>query len=130
MIGVLLTLNAERANYRKEPKRVKLMKILIECCDKTLRIIPQGDIDEHTVKTIREKVDAKLKKAACIELIVFDLGKVSFMDSSGIGMILGRYNLISERGGKIGIVNAGKSIDKLLKMSGIYSLKGYERKAK
>jgi len=51
--------------------------------------------------------------------LVFDLSALSFMDSSGIGVIIGRYKLMKSLGGQVYIVSSNKTVDKLLLLSGI-----------
>ena len=53
---------------------------------------------------------------------MFDFSKVSFMDSAGIGLLIGRYKLIKMLGGMAEIMNTNKSIEKVLEMSGIVKI--------
>lgn len=80
-----------------------------------------GELDSFTAASVREKLDAALCDKS-ITRIEFDLEKVGFMDSSGIGVLLGRYKTISKRGGTMGVKSAGGSVEKLLRMSGVYTL--------
>lgn len=84
-----------------------------------IKINLAGEIDHHSAKKIREELDRKILKSGA-ENVVLDLSRVSFMDSSGIGVLLGRYKLFATR--KIYLQGANESIDKLLTMSGIYSV--------
>ena len=54
--------------------------------------------------------------------VMFDFSKVSFMDSAGIGLLIGRYKLIKLLGGNVEIINTNKSIEKVLEMSGIVKI--------
>lgn len=54
--------------------------------------------------------------------VVFDFSKVSFMDSAGIGLLIGRYKLVKMLGGITEIINTTKSIKKVLEMSGIIKI--------
>lgn len=60
--------------------------------------------------------------------VVFDFGKVTFMDSAGIGLLIGRYKLAKMLGGSTRIVNASKSIKKVLEMSGVVRIIPIEEK--
>jgi stage II sporulation protein AA (anti-sigma F factor antagonist) len=80
-----------------------------------------GELDSFAAAAVREKLDAALRDEG-INRLEFDLEKVGFMDSSGIGVLLGRYRSISKRGGTMGVKNAGGSVEKLLRMSGVYTL--------
>lgn len=98
------------------------MKVILKKGGGTLTVIPQGELDQHSSNGVRSKIDREIDGDAGIKRLVFDFGFVSFMDSSGIGVLLGRYKKIAERNGTIAIENARSSVDKVLKMSGIYSL--------
>ena len=80
-----------------------------------------GEIDHHAARRIREETDAVLQQDLPHEL-VFDFSGVTVMDSSGSGLIMGRYRLVSEWGGKVRICGAPGRIERILKMSGIEKL--------
>lgn len=88
---------------------------------KNLIISLQGDLDHHMSLMIRETIDDKIK-ANGIENIVFDFQNTTFMDSSGIGLIMGRYKLISKNGGKIQVVNTNSAINRIFEISGLYKI--------
>ncbi|MBR4435860.1 MAG: anti-sigma factor antagonist [Clostridia bacterium] len=98
------------------------MKVIIKKEGDALRIIPQGEVDQHSASDLRLKADSAVDRDAGIKRLILDFAFVSFMDSSGIGVVIGRYKKIASRGGELIIENARGSTDKLLKMSGIYSL--------
>ena len=79
------------------------------------------ELDHHTVEKIRRKADYEIEKYIPRK-VVFDLERVSFMDSAGIGLILGRYKNISILGGKLEVINVTQAINKILVMSGISKL--------
>ncbi|MDF2523318.1 MAG: spoIIAA [Clostridiales bacterium] len=87
----------------------------------TLVIGITGELDHHSAEYIRQKVDAEMMKATT-KNIVFDFSKVSFMDSSGIGVIMGRYKNIIKLSGKTAIINANIQIKRILEMSGILKI--------
>lgn len=78
----------------------------------------EGDLDLHTVKGIREQVDAALEKSGARTLLL-DLSRVSFMDSSGLGFILGRYRCLREKGGKVILVAPRAQVRRVLELSGV-----------
>lgn len=86
-----------------------------------LQIALKGELDHHNAEYTRKWIDAVLTDRSIRELVI-DMKGVTFMDSSGLGVILGRYRTLTERGGKMSIKNASKSIDRILRMSGIYTL--------
>lgn len=94
------------------------MKIRIECIGTTLVVKINGEIDHHTAPELREAMDKELALRN-IDNIVLDFDEVSFMDSSGIGMIVGRYKQIASRGGKMMIIRVKPQVDKILEISGL-----------
>lgn len=86
--------------------------------DKLLLIKITEDVDHHTTERIRRKADNEITRYMPRK-VVFDFDKVSFMDSAGIGMIIGRYKTMKMLGGSFEIVNVSKSVKKILEMSGI-----------
>lgn len=85
---------------------------------RTLLISPQCDIDHHSVAKIRTKTDRLISSTGVIN-IAFDFSGVGFMDSSGIGMIMGRYRKVKALGGRVYIVNARTEIMRLIGLSGL-----------
>ena len=89
--------------------------------DKTLLIKLTEEIDHHTTEKIRRIADYEIERHIPRK-VVFDFDKVSFMDSAGIGLVLGRYKNASMLGAKVDLINVNKSVYKILKMSGIVKL--------
>lgn len=77
-----------------------------------------GEIDHFTASTVKEAVEEELMKTGAVN-VAFDFSKVTFMDSSGIGLILGRYKTVSALGGRIILFGMNREILKLMKMSGV-----------
>ncbi len=77
-----------------------------------------GELDHHSAAEIKDQVDARVVSDG-INILIFDLSKLTFMDSSGIGVIIGRYKLMKSLGGQVYIVSGNKTVDKLLALSGI-----------
>lgn len=77
-----------------------------------------GELDHHLAGTLRHSIDSKLKSTNAVN-IIFDFSKIGFMDSSGIGMIMGRYKLSKMLGGKIIIFGAKKQTRRIIEMSGL-----------
>lgn len=87
----------------------------------TLIAAPAGEIDHHSAAAVRKQIDDAIEKTGCTD-IVFDLSRVEFMDSSGIGVILGRYNKVNEKGGRVYIAGETEYMRKLLDMAGIFKI--------
>lgn len=85
-----------------------------------------GEIDHHTAKGIREKIDFEIENNSP-ELLVLDFTDVTFMDSSGIGLIMGRYKQMKGIGGKVKIINPSPNTYRVLKLAGMDRLAKIER---
>ncbi len=81
----------------------------------------EGDIDHHTAKDIRETIDEYIEKYSPL-FLKLDFGEVRFMDSSGIGLIMGRYKLMTSLRGKLKVVNVPKNLERMIKLSGLTTL--------
>ena len=86
--------------------------------DKKLIFKLTEDIDQHTVEKVRRKMDNEIKRYIPRK-VVFDFSNISFMDSAGIGMVLGRYKLAKMLNGNLEIINVNKSMKKIFDMSGV-----------
>ncbi len=82
-----------------------------------------GEIDHHHVLFLRATLDRVLEDAHATALI-FDLENVEFMDSSGIGLIIGRYKRMKARGGQTYIGGSNAQVERILRLSGIDALLG------
>lgn len=80
-----------------------------------------GELDHHVAKSIRTDLDETIIQNRAKNLI-FDLKDMKFMDSSGIGVIIGRYKHISKLGGKVSVINVTNQIDKIFTISGLYNI--------
>jgi len=81
----------------------------------------KGELDHHTARTVREQVDDFIESAD-INRLIFDLKELTFMDSSGIGVLLGRYKEMKKRGGKVCVKNLNPRMDKIFVLSGLYQV--------
>ena len=82
----------------------------------SLKIELSEEIDMSTCKTLRSIMDGYIIKYSPKECIL-DMEKVNYMDSSGLGLIMGRYNLIKMMNAKMTLLNPGESIKKILSMT-------------
>ncbi len=97
--------------------------------DKRLIFEIEEDIDECCVQKIRRRIDNEIQRYMPKE-VIFDFSNVSFMDSAGIGLIIGRYKLINMIGGELKIANVNTQIQKIFEMSGLLRLIPVEQKNK
>lgn len=79
-----------------------------------------GDIDHYSSEKIKRQI--YLNTSKFVRKMIIDLSNVEFMDSSGIGMILGRYKEIEERKGKIAITGVKGNMERIFNMSGLYKI--------
>ena len=99
---------------------------MIKCYleDKVLLVeILSKELDHHVARDIREEIDEILLKKQ-VNYIIFDFKYVNFMDSSGIGVIIGRYKKIVNHGGKVSVVNMNDRVKKIFNLSGMNKIIG------
>ena len=92
------------------------VKIINE--DNKVIALLSGEIDHHNAKSLRQDIDFSLRENQPEELIM-DFCEVGFMDSSGIGLVMGRYKLMQEIGGNLVVRNPPPHIKKVMRLSGI-----------
>lgn len=80
-----------------------------------------AELDHHSTETIRTEAD-RLIRGRNIRSVVFDFGDTVFMDSSGIGMIIGRYKMMRFMGGSVLAIRVSEQMRRLLTLSGIYKI--------
>ncbi len=78
----------------------------------------QGEIDHHAAEILRLQIDESITTSQP-DALVLDFSSVSFMDSSGIGLILGRHKLLKTIGGVLLVQNAPREAEKMLALAGI-----------
>ena len=89
--------------------------------DKLLIFKITDEIDDCSVQKIRRKADYEIERYMPRK-VVFDFDSVTFMDSAGIGLIIGRYKFTNMLGGKLEVANLTQSVKKIFEMSGILKL--------
>ena len=80
-----------------------------------------GELDESTAETVRKRIDDTMTKNNFVAIIL-DLTRMSFMDSTGIGVIIGRYKLAKRQNKLLYVRNPSVTVDKIFRMSGIYEI--------
>lgn len=101
------------------------MEIIFYVEGDTLTAALSGEIDHHVAEQLRKDIDEEIAMCDTTNLI-FDFSNVAFMDSSGIGMVLGRYKKVHGGGGTVTIRNASRLVKQILDMSGVFTLMTYE----
>lgn len=94
------------------------MKTELDFAKGTLTARVSGEIDHHTAALLRAELDREIETRS-IKKLVLDFEEVTFMDSSGIGVIVGRYKKLEAMGGELSIIRIKNNVDKILEISGI-----------
>lgn len=97
------------------------MHLEMEKLDNNLVVKLRGELDHHSSEEVRKKIDNHFIGTNTLN-IVMDLNQLSFMDSSGIGLIMGRYRNTLEKRGKLIIACENDSIKRILDMSGLLKI--------
>ncbi len=102
------------------------MEIDINIVENFLVVNLYGEIDHHNASIIREKIDAKLEETK-LKKLIFNFKEINFMDSSGIGMVIGRYRMLQSQNGVVFVTNLSKEVYRIFDISGLFKIiKGYE----
>ncbi len=97
------------------------MKVEYNEKDKLLVLKITEEIDHHIAEKIRTRADFEIQKYLP-KKVVFDFNNVTFMDSAGIGMLIGRYKMATMFGGSINMINVKPNVKKIFEMAGILKL--------
>lgn len=81
----------------------------------------KGELDHHTADIVRFKMEDAILRGRC-DHVVLSLKELQFMDSSGLGVVLGRYKLVKSRGGKMVVCDAHANVKRLFELSGLYKI--------
>ncbi|AJA47794.1 anti-sigma F factor antagonist [Clostridium pasteurianum DSM 525 = ATCC 6013] len=95
----------------------------IEFCKSEDKLIIKltGELDHHSAEEVRNKIDDRLERTG-YNKVILDFSNVNFMDSSGIGVVIGRYKKISMRKGQICIANVQESVKRVFELSGMFKI--------
>lgn len=97
------------------------MQIQGKVVKEVLYVLVKGELDEYSATYCRGEMD-RLFDQKGFSQVVIDLSSLEFMDSTGIGMLIGRYKKLKERNIPIYICNPSRQAEKIFKMSGLYQL--------
>ena len=97
------------------------MKIITKSSGRDLVVCICGELDHYKAEKIRAELDEAITRAG-LKRLIFDFSELTFMDSTGIGLLIGRYKRAKERGIDTAIYNPREGVSKILKLSGIYSV--------
>ena len=104
------------------------MAIRISITPVRLTVAVSGEIDHHNASVMRIEADEAIQSAMA-STVVIDFGEVTFMDSSGIGFVMGRYKLVNSYGGRIEVVNLSDRVYSMMKLAGLEKLLKLQKKS-
>ncbi len=96
-------------------------KFSLERDGSTLTLHISEELDHHMAVQVSRMVDTQIDKGN-LKSLIFDFSGMTFMDSSGIGMVLGRYRKMNFLGGQTYVTGIGDGVDRIFSMSGLYRL--------
>lgn len=97
------------------------MQIELEYHRKAIIVRLNGELDHHAAEVVRTKMEEAIRKEASPHVIL-NLKHLTFMDSSGLGVILGRYKLVTSKGGRMLVCDVNPSVYRLFEMSGLFKI--------
>ncbi len=89
--------------------------------DDTLVIVMDSDLDHHNATEVKNKADYYIYGGQA-KNVVFDFANTNFMDSSGIGVVMGRHRLVKPLGGFVKVRNISSNVDRIFLISGLYKI--------
>ena len=101
--------------------------VIIEHMGEVMRARLPRDIDHHSAKSMREEIDRALAELMPKRLVL-DFSEITFMDSSGIGLVMGRYKQLSKYSANILIANAPERVYKMMKLAGLEKIAEINKK--
>ena len=102
-------------------------KVSFDFCGDTLIVLVRGEIDHHSAVLVRTSIDDEILIKRPHEVLL-DLSAVDFMDSSGLGLIMGRYALIKQFGGSLAILDPSTAVVRIVKLAGLERMIPIKRK--
>ncbi|NCU18304.1 anti-sigma F factor antagonist [Pallidibacillus pasinlerensis] len=103
------------------------LQINLEYKEKQVLIVRlSGELDHHTADDVREKVSTAIEKNN-IRYVLLNLEDLQFMDSSGLGVILGRYKQLKQIDGEMIICSVSPSVERLFNISGLFKIIRFEK---
>ena len=89
--------------------------------ESVLHVKLNGEIDHHNAVSVRVEIDNKIKNILPKKTVI-DLSDIAFMDSSGLGLVMGRYTLMQRIGGELSVMNPNKRIMDIFKLAGLQKI--------
>ena len=102
-------------------------RVVCEMHGDTMVVLIKGEIDHHSAVLVRTGIDERIIAERPREVLL-DLSGVDFMDSSGLGLIMGRYTLVKQCGGTIAILDPSSAVVRIIKLAGLERMIPIKRK--
>ncbi len=106
--------NRIKRNY----ERMNVMEVSFKVASNSLVVKIRGEIDAESAEELRRRIDIEYD-CTTVKDMLFDLSEVGFMDSSGIGLIIGRYKRVAALGGVVKLTGADKTVKRIIELSGL-----------
>lgn len=97
------------------------MYLKFEKKDEKLVVNLIGELDHHSAEEVRVKIDDRIDRDN-IKKVILNFTAVTFMDSSGIGVVVGRYKKMSSNGGFLCVANVNKGVNRVFELSGLFKI--------
>lgn len=98
------------------------MEIKSKIVNRTLYILLSGELDEYTASYTRRVMDTLFDTEKGYQQVVIDMSELTFMDSTGVGVLIGRYKKLATKSLPIYISNPSNVAEKIFNMSGLYDI--------
>ncbi|ABK61991.1 MULTISPECIES: anti-sigma F factor antagonist [Clostridium] len=97
------------------------MNLVFEEREDILIVHMEGELDHHTAEEVRSRIDDRIDRTRFYKVIM-DFTNVNFMDSSGIGVVIGRYKKLLLKKGKINMIGAKGAVKRVFELSGMFKI--------
>lgn len=97
------------------------LQVEMEHGSKALIVRLKGELDHHTAEAVKARMEDAINRGGASHVVV-NMRDLKFMDSSGLGVILGRYKQVMGKGGKMVLCEVGPSVYRLFEMSGLFKI--------
>lgn len=97
------------------------LQIDVEHARQALIVRLTGELDHHSAQTVKATLEEAIERGD-VSHIILSLKHLSFMDSSGLGVILGRYKQIVNKGGKMVVCDVNQAVYRLFELSGLFKI--------
>ncbi|MRG86471.1 anti-sigma F factor antagonist [Salinibacillus xinjiangensis] len=97
------------------------LSVQFECKNQVLLVRLSGELDHHTSENLKKQWQDEIQKNE-VKHVVVNLETLSFMDSSGLGVMLGRYKEIQELGGEMVVCSISPAVKRLFELSGLFKI--------